>query len=351
MPEFVLLQDPARYHPCAGGDMLVDLELRDYWFGNFERHIRTVVHSLGLATYGEAKRANLDAACQQVVAQLNLLRQNPRRLNGRLDLLIMDYLRQDALSEHGVPDPFENLKRKENALMLPLYPHVVAELDSHRAPEEALLLAVEGVFAGNIYDLGAGATAKLFANSSPDFIEVRDQITRPWLIDHFDAFAQRVLTRPPRKAIFFLDNAGSDAILGVIPFVRLLARRGTVMVIAANHLPALNDVTIDELRALLAALRQQDPVLADLLDRGQIRAVDSGSTTPLLELRDISAELNREAADADLVFLEGMGRAQASNFLARFKVDAVKLFMLKEDIAARRLGGKVFDTVLKYEAA
>jgi hypothetical protein len=25
--------------------------------------------------------------------------------------------------------------------------------------------------------------------------------------------------------------------------------------------------------------------------------------------------------------------------------------MLKEDIAARRLGGKVFDTVLKYEAA
>ena len=350
MPPFVLLKDPANYVPCADGNMLVDHELRDYWLYHFEHHFTGVVMMLALETYGEARRKNIEAARDELIAAVQRLKAKPDCMNGRLDLLILDEIRQDALIRHGVPDPFEKLKEKENAAMLPQYRHVIDELDSHTSEAEALLLAVEGVFAGNIYDLGAGATAKLFANSSPDFIEVRDQIARPWLVDHFDAFAARMLQGPPhKKAIFFLDNAGSDCLLGVIPFARLLAKRGTTVAIAANTLPALNDVTITELPGILEALSAQDPVLADLLSTRKIRVVDSGSGTPLIDLRQTTAALNAEAQDADLVLLEGMGRAQASNYQAKFKVDSVKMFMIKEQIAADRLGGKLFDTVLKFE--
>ena len=155
-------------------------------------------------------------------------------------------LRQQMLIAHGIPDPFEKMKAKENDAMLPLYPKVVAELDAHSDARKAILLAIEGIFAGNIYDLGAGATAKLYASSSPDFLKVRDDVgaRRPWLVDHFEAMAARLLDGPThRQAIFFCDNAGSDTLLGVIPFCRLLAKRGTRILIAANRLPALNDMT------------------------------------------------------------------------------------------------------------
>lgn len=38
----------------------------------------------------------------------------------------------------------------------------------------------------------------------------------------------------------------------------------------------------------------------------------------------MSAELAAEAADADLVVLEGMGRAIETNLLAKFTVDSLK---------------------------
>lgn len=38
----------------------------------------------------------------------------------------------------------------------------------------------------------------------------------------------------------------------------------------------------------------------------------------------VSAELAAEAADADLVVLEGMGRAIETNLLAKFTVDSLK---------------------------
>ena len=41
----------------------------------------------------------------------------------------------------------------------------------------------------------------------------------------------------------FVDNAGADVCLGMIPFVRELIRRGTEVVVAANETPSINDIT------------------------------------------------------------------------------------------------------------
>ncbi len=349
MAVFSLLKDPADYRPCKH-EMVRDAEFRTHWLAHFEHHFELVMH-LAVDTYGPQAQGRADACKAAFLGDVRAFREKPDRC-GELTLLSMDRLRQERLIEHGLPDPFEKMKQRENEATLPLYPQVVAELDSHSSEEEALLLATEGVFAGNIFDLGAGATAKRYANESPDFNAVRDGLggTRPWLVDQYDALAKRLLTGVrPRKAMFFCDNAGSDCLLGVIPFCRFLAKRGTQVMIAANRLPALNDVTHSELGALLERLRKVDATLDGLMRAGRLGAIDSGCVTPLIDLREVSEEVQRHAADTDLVILEGMGRAVESNFEALFTVDALKLAMIKDEMVARKHGGKVFDTVCRFD--
>lgn len=52
--------------------------------------------------------------------------------------------------------------------------------------------------------------------------------------------------------MLFVDNAGADVVLGMLPLARELLCNGAQVVMAANSIPAINDVTADELVALLA---------------------------------------------------------------------------------------------------
>ncbi len=355
MAVFDLLADPAGYVPCSTENMLVDDEYRNYWLDHFEHHFETVM-KLAVDNYG-ADAGERAAACRRdFVAMLRGIRANPQAM-GRLDLLVLDVLRQEQLIAHGLPDPFEKTKRRENRACLEQYGKIVGELDSHTEAREALVRAVEGIFAGNIFDLGAGATTKMFAEKSPDFLSVREGLKRgggrKWLVDDFDGFADALFGAGGggrfKKVLFFCDNAGSDIVLGVIPFCRLLAGMGVKAVIAANRLPALNDITAAELRELLPELQRGDRVLDEHVQAGRISVVDSGGVAPLIDLTQVSEEVNAAATDCDLCILEGMGRGIETNFEARFKVAAVKIAMIKEEIVARRHGGRVFDTVLRFD--
>lgn len=82
-----------------------------------------------------------------------------------------------------------------------------------------------------------------------------------------------------------------------------------------------------------------------------IERVTSGTGEPLIDLLGVSAELNRAAADADLVILEGMGRGVESNFDASFNCDALNLAMLKDAEVAGRIGGKLYDVVCQFNSA
>src|SRR5205814_2297716 len=121
---------------------------------------------------------------------------------------------------------FLDLKNRENAAALPLLPQVCRGIDA-LAAEQQLRAVIEGVFAGNIFDMGAEATAAQFMHGGPDFFATRQKLPhRPWLIDQYDAFACKISRTPQRKVIFFIDNAGSDFILGAVPMMRYLAQRG-----------------------------------------------------------------------------------------------------------------------------
>ena len=54
---------------------------------------------------------------------------------------------------------------------------------------------------------------------------------------------------------------------------------------------------------------------------------------------------------ADLIVLEGMGRAIHTNFNATFSCETLKAAVLKNKWLAAGLGGDMFNVVFKYEKA
>src|SRR5687768_2116804 len=347
---FCKLADPARYVACSW-DLREDVDGRLHWVDFFKRHFRTIL-KLGIearARRGESPDALEKAAARcagELDGRVDAFAVDPNGF-GRVTILTMDEWRDAILRKHGFVDAFIDLKNRENEKMLPLLPVVCRQIDALSGGEQFRAI-VEGVFAGNIFDMGAEATAKAFLDHSPDFFTVRRRLQpRPWLNDDYDALAGRMLQGPVhRKAVFFIDNAGSDFLLGAVPMIRWLATRGTRIVIAANERPTLNDMTIYDVNDWWPRIVQAEPSLARLpIDR-----VSTGTGEPLIDLSGVSHVLNDAAADADLLVIEGMGRGVESNLDALFNCDALILAMIKDTAVAKRVGGKVFDCVCQFRA-
>jgi uncharacterized protein with ATP-grasp and redox domains len=341
---FCKLANPSSYVACSW-DLATEEIARKHWVSFFKRHLDTILE-LGVdSAKSKAEAAKRAESCKRdFFGSFDGFAENPSGY-GRVTILTLDSWRDECLRRWGFEDPFADLKNRENEKMLPLLPAVCREVDSlaGRAQLDALIL---GLFAGNIFDMGADATAKAFLGASPDFFATRANITpRPWLIDDYDSVAGRFLYGPVhRKAVFFIDNAGSDFLLGAIPTMRWMARRGTRIVLAANDRPTLNDMTVGDVRAWWPRIVEAEPSIGAL----PIEIVDTGTGEPLIDLGRVSRELNVAAEDADLVILEGMGRGVESNLDAEFSCDAVNIAMIKDSAVAGRHGGKVFDVVCRF---
>jgi uncharacterized protein with ATP-grasp and redox domains len=342
---FCKLADPRTYVACDW-NLCLDHKARDYWVGFFKRHLETIL-KLGITCSNAGPQAEeRAAACRaEYVTCFDRFRASPHE-HECVTILTLDDWRDQFLRKHGFEDSFFDLKDRENAAALPLLPEVCRQIDA-LAGEQQLRAVVEGVFAGNIFDMGAEATAKAFLNGGPSFFETRAKLPRrPWLIDDYDAFAERMLRGDGyRNIVFFVDNAGSDFVLGAVPMMRFLARRGARVVMAANERPTLNDMTIHDVRTWWPSLLEAEPSLSGL----PITPVSTGTGEPLIDLMGVSEELNRMAADADLVVLEGMGRGVESNLNAELSCDALNLAMLKDVEVARRVGGRVYDVVCRHK--
>ena len=333
LPPFCLLADPDAYRPC---DFTLhdDPAKRRYWADFFSSHIDTI---LDLAPTGHGDRAACAAELRGRMADFDARPDG----YGVVTMMTIDHWRDQILRRHGFFDCFAGQKRRENDLMLPLLAGVVDELRSLDGPA-AWRRAVEGVFAGNIFDMGAKATAGQFKDASPDFHDTRAKLPdRPWRADGLDAFAAKA--GQYRKAVFFVDNAGSDFVLGAVPMMDLMTRQGTRVVVAANTRPSLNDMTAAEVTDLWPRL-----VEAAGLDDSMFQVVATGTGEPLIDLRGVSDTLNAAAADADLVVLEGMGRGVESNWNAALTCDRLNLAMLKDEVIAAEVGGELYDCVCKF---
>lgn len=349
---FVLLADPARYRACPW-DFSTDDEARAYWIPLLLRNFEI---TLRIGAQADAEDGQDPADIRQRIDRCRadwnerLLRYNASPATcGRVTILTLDRWRTRVLREHGFFDPYRHFKRRENERVLPLLPPLCRQLDALDAQPQVAAL-VEGVLAGNIFDMGAEATAKAFADRPPDFWSVRARLPRrPWLHDDFDALFARLTEQlgggnTIRKLVFFVDNAGSDFVLGVVPLARALARSGTDVVLVANESPTLNDMTVAEVHWLWPKLLSTLPDLSRL----PITVVSSGTGEPVIDLSEVGESLNHAAVGADLVLLEGMGRGVESNLDAELTCDRWNLAMIKDPFVASRHGGRLYDCVCVY---
>lgn len=365
---FPLLADPANYRACAW-DLLQHPERRSYWLGLFRKHFPGLLEAFRAEADERGEDAELIErriadATDRFLAHLDRLEADPASAGGgggeRLDILAICEVRERVLRAVGIDDAYRLAKKIDTEHALPLLPALLAELDAmpDRLRHEAV---IQGVFAGNIYDLGATETVAMFTDRRVDFHAVRAKLKpRPWRFDDLDVWLARMEVPPEkahRAAVLFVDNAGPDVTLGMLPLARELLKRGTEVILTANTQASLNDVTHAELVELVDHVAGFDPVIADARHEGCLTLVASGNDAPLIDLSCVSGELASAVASAgdgagvDLVVLEGMGRAVESNLDAAFTCDVLKLAMIKDRGVAEALGAEVFDLVMKFEPA
>lgn len=351
MPVFCRLAHPDAYH-TSPWNIGADPWDRDYWLGlfaEFPHHIERHLREDGLT--GDDFERRWAAFVDEYQREL----QPYRRLaeGGEvLHTIDLTHFRNGKLRKFGWPDPYIKVKQRENVLAGGLYPRVVERVDA-TPPADRWNLLFRGLFAGNMFDLGSPKTMEMYDRGEIDFAAMFDRLPgRPWFIDHADALCDRFLSRESyRQALIFVDNAGTDIVLGVMPTARELARLGTRVVLAANTEAALNDITADELRPLVKQLAADDAVLADLLARDRIAVVASGGDTPLIDLGAVSEQCDAEAARSDLIVLEGMGRGVESNWDQAFTCDVWRVALLKDESVVRWLGARLFDAVCRFDSA
>ncbi|CAI5977094.1 unnamed protein product [Closterium sp. NIES-65] len=312
-------------------------------------------------------------------------------------------LREVCLTEAGFNDIFKKTKAEENEKALAMLPATLKRIDAVEDLKERIEVLVKGVLAGNIFDLGANNSAALVEGEGLSFEKSFEQLLpRPWVFDHVAEFQKAWLDRTWKKVVVFYDNSGADLVLelvvvfcdnsgadlvlGVLPLVRELVRQGAQVVVAANDMPSINDVTYNELLSLVQKLvrelvRQgaqvvvaandmpsinnvtynellslvqkvqvtvEDETISAGIDSGRILIVNSGSDVPVADLAHISPELAFAAEDAELVIMEGMGRAIETNLHALLTCDKLNIGMVKHKEVADFLGGRIYDCVVKY---
>lgn len=352
---FPLLADAGAYRRCDW-DLTQDLERRRYWLRTFRAHFPKLLGywRREAAVQGvDAKETERRAGQAQAEFSrfLDGVEQGPA-VQPELDLWVICDARQRALWQAGIEDPYRELKARENRGALRLLPDWLRETDAMQRADRPEALA-KGIFAGNLFDLGATPAAARFEGADFDFHRTLGELpTRPWHVDDLPAWERRLAQGPAhRAACLFVDNAGADVVLGMLPLARFLLGRGTRVLLGANARPALNDMTCDELRELLAQVAELDPAIGMALDEGRLQVRSTGSHLPLLDLRALDAAFCEavRALGVDLVVIEGMGRALESNYGARLRCDTLKVAMIKDPDVASALGGRLYDVVWKFE--
>lgn len=345
-----LLEDPAKYLADTV-DLTQDAEARTYWLQCFQDAIDKFVEvAVCSQPHKEDAPSRANQFKEKYLCRLQHLHEHPFAYGSLTVRSLLD-MREHCLNEFDFPDPYFQQKRLENEVALGRLRERLDQLDSldWRKRQEAL---VEGLLAGNVFDWGAKEVALLLDRGSFGFGEAMGKLQeRPWLHDDLEPWVQRLKGEPHRCAAIFVDNSGMDVILGVLPFARELLGRGTKVLLCANTRPALNDVTFQELQILVQRVSSVCPRIGEALSRGQLLVLDSGQSSPCLDLSRINVEVAQKMhqLQTDLVVLEGMGRAVHTNLDARFSCESIKAAVIKNHWLAQRLGGAMFSVVFKYE--
>ncbi|KAI8811566.1 fumble-domain-containing protein [Cladochytrium replicatum] len=364
LTEFSLLSDSEAYQPDTQD--LSDSNLQKYWIDILDQNLSNLVE-LALECEGQGGNSGQRAATFEAMYRdhLQALRTQPN-LYGVMTVRSLLNLREQCLQEMGFHDIFENLKKRENLAALKELGQLLFELGK-LSERERILSLLDNVLTGNMFDWST-AVQSMLKKGELDFKAARAKVGYPEKFDNRNHFIDRLMSKPPyRKVVICVDNSGADIVLGVLPLARYFLEKGTIVVLAANTKPSVNDVTHYELEDILSKLDQIDPLFATNRRNNQLVVVETGSTGPCLgwcfrdatcfkfsslfssDFRWISEGLQHHCRNADLIIIEGMGRAIHTNFFAKFKVDSLKIAVFKNPAVAEYLGANMYDAICIFE--
>lgn len=292
---FPLLAEAVEAYNPSTIDINNDAVEMAYWIGILQEQIPQVVEKAATSE-GSTSEAQRRAAAFGRALDLHLtrLRSKPGAY-GQLGLADLFELREECLREFGFADVYRKDKERENSAALEVLPDLLAELDQ-MPPPQRLLALVQGVLAANIFDWGAKACVDLYLNATilEMYREARTKLSqRPWRVDDFDEFAEvwfskttlnvageGTVVSPYQRVMMFVDNAGADVVLGMLPFARELLRMGAEVVLVANSLPAINDITAGELRSVVAKAAEACPIIRAARDAAVTAEAANGGRVP-----------------------------------------------------------------------
>ena len=235
-------------------DLTRDQPAREYWLKCFKESLPKFTER-AIASQAHANDVEVRAAKfrEKFSTRLDLMGSQSCAFGNLTVRSILD-MREHCLTEFDFHDVYLKQKQLENKQALGLLPahlEYLAGLDWDQKQEQLAM----GFLAGNVFDWGAKEVALLMEAGSMDFKAALRAIgPRPWerpVFDDVDRWVERMRGPPHRCVCIFIDNSGGDIILGVLPFVEEMLRRGTTVLLCANSRPILNDVTYAELSYIL----------------------------------------------------------------------------------------------------
>ena len=217
----------------------------------------------------------------------------------------------------GKPDPYREIKIKQNKMALNLYPHVKRIL---ARSEDRLLNAVKIAIAGNVIDLGV-------QSELPDIEDsIRNSIFSELTINNYDKFKEALMNSV--KILYLGDNAG-EIVFDKILIEEIIMLKDVEITFVVRGKPVINDATMED---------------ADLVGIKECaRVISNGSDAPATILSQCSSDVRKLFSEADMVIAKGQG-----NYESLSENDNV-FFLLKAKcpVVARRLGVNVDDAILK----
>ncbi len=274
------------------------------------RRFRGLAWDLIVRSTGNADvRRRAMAAVEALLARVDGEAVPGRRMRDLADAEVVEMYCAVVRAVTGVRDPYAAVKRAYTAQALAHLPEIAAVVESVAAPAARWRVAISLGILGNAMDF---ADPLKRAELETDGFDMAAELRRALILRYargLDARAEflTALRRPPRGEVLFLaDNAGE--IVFDLPLIRLWLAEGRAVTFVGKSVPCYNDVTADDLRALL-----RDRRVRRYLGRTP-RVLAGGTRTIGLDLRRATPPLVRAWRHAALVYAKGQGMVQTLRY-------------------------------------
>ena len=216
----------------------------------------------------------------------------------------------------GLTDPYKNIKQKNIAQALEIYPEYHKKVLAVEDVKERLSLAIKIACAGNVIDLGVDRVFDLKS-------DIEDAINHKFKIWHFDQFYAKL--NSAQTILYIGDNCG-EAVFDKILIEQLKAD----VIFATREIPVLNDVTMKE--AMQIGIHNYAKIIS------------SGVTSPGAIIKDCNKEFIDLFTTADIVIVKVQGNYEA---LSIEDGDIFFLLKAKCPVIARDAGVEVEDFIFE----